>query len=750
MGASPGAAADLLPPLPADAAAAGLVDPRARSPARAPAAAAALSPNGVASVSANASKSPPAIVPVSTPSTVVKASPPPSDPRPWSRAALDLSPDRKQAASRAAIEARKSGAGANAAAATSTGSSREQHQASSRPRKERKNRGRRPPKPLPQPPQQQQRDTARGGMQSPTAALEGGDDDDDGWAAEVVAAALDPASAAKKSTPFSLPEWRAWSPPPHSEPAPAVAGSSASAASASGPTSPVPSSSSPTPPLTLSSPPVSPAPPPTPPMLSPVSTSGGHSSSNGNGSGSGGNSGGGVGAGIVQLLRDRRWQRTSREPAPLNPEPPQAAVDRRSPPPPPPLSASQPLSAQPYSQYQPPAIALAPPLRDPALRHHRSMDFKEALRDNLGRLFPGAASRGGNGNSNGNGHAGDVAPSDAKRRSALLATSPSPPPQLLPPGQGHLPAVPWPSQHSPAAAAFYTSDTAAATAEFAASQPSPWASTAGGAPDPPAAEFMASLGVLKPHVFGVAVVDAVRAHSAPAALLGPDADAPASAAGAAGASAAGDRVPFVVAACAEYLETVAGLDCEGLYRVPGSIRRVREWIVRFEAAASTAVDSQPSGSPAGFLENETPATVASLLKRYLALVPAAVPQPGAEGGSGGGLFPTRLWDDMNAALRAADPAQERPPPPAALAAARRIFESAYSSSVVSSSAPVAPDAAAASLATARRVLLHLHRVHGHADRNRMGSRNLALVAFPAGGRAAEFAIENAEALARPA
>ncbi|KAJ1561817.1 hypothetical protein HK405_002777, partial [Cladochytrium tenue] len=513
MGATSGAAAaaELLPPLPADVAAAGLVNPRANSPARAPEAASALSPDGAA-VSTNASKYPPAIVPVSTPPIVVRSStlPSPSDPQPpWSRAALDLSPERRLETSRAAIESRKSGVGANSAAATATDSPREQNQATSRPRKERRERGSRPPKPLPQPPQQQQRDTARGGLQSPTAAPEVGyGDDDDGWVAQVVTAPPAPTAAAKKPKPFLLSEWRARSPPPHSGQAHAVAGTSASAASSSGSTSPVTSSSSsssPTPPLTLSSAPVSPV-PPTPPMLSPVSTSGG----GGNGSSNGGSSGGGVGAGIIQLLRDRRWQRTSREPAPVNPEPPQAAVDRRTPPPPPPLSASQPLSAEPYSQHQPPPLALAPPQRDPALRHHRSMDFKEALRDNLGRLFPGATARGGNGNGNGNGHGDDVAPSDARRRSALFAASPSPPPQLLPPDQGHLPAVPWPSQHSPAAAAFYTSDTAAVAADFAASPPPSWAPMASGAPDPPAAEFMASLGVLKPHVFGVAVVDAVR------------------------------------------------------------------------------------------------------------------------------------------------------------------------------------------------------------------------------------------------
>ncbi|KAJ3098312.1 hypothetical protein HDU97_004123, partial [Phlyctochytrium planicorne] len=53
-----------------------------------------------------------------------------------------------------------------------------------------------------------------------------------------------------------------------------------------------------------------------------------------------------------------------------------------------------------------------------------------------------------------------------------------------------------------------------------------------------------------------------------------------------------DGVPMVVLACISFLD-VHGLQTEGLYRIPGSHKRVKDWQEKFEAAAAQSVPGPP-------------------------------------------------------------------------------------------------------------------------------------------------------------
>ncbi|KAJ3010859.1 Rho GTPase-activating protein 25, partial [Thoreauomyces humboldtii] len=74
-------------------------------------------------------------------------------------------------------------------------------------------------------------------------------------------------------------------------------------------------------------------------------------------------------------------------------------------------------------------------------------------------------------------------------------------------------------------------------------------------------------------------------------------------------------VPLIVRTCTDWLD-VHAIDKEGLYRVPGSIKKVTAYQEQMDAGTFSFSE--------GFPDHESPHTVASLLKRYLAALPESM------------------------------------------------------------------------------------------------------------------------------
>ncbi|KAJ1548297.1 hypothetical protein HK405_003760 [Cladochytrium tenue] len=155
-------------------------------------------------------------------------------------------------------------------------------------------------------------------------------------------------------------------------------------------------------------------------------------------------------------------------------------------------------------------------------------------------------------------------------------------------------------------------------------------------------------------------------------------------------------VPDIVLACIEHLE-LYGLSLEGIYRVPGSVRRAREWAEKFEQAArfsvidisAPAVDGLPPSTkgPSVFFDGESSSTVS---KFYIPIKPHEVAPQVAVGPLRSALLkhlPTKCH-----------------------------------------------------LRTARAYLLHLNKVTTMAHINKMTAQNLSIVTFPSGGSGAEMII----------
>jgi hypothetical protein len=122
------------------------------------------------------------------------------------------------------------------------------------------------------------------------------------------------------------------------------------------------------------------------------------------------------------------------------------------------------------------------------------------------------------------------------------------------------------------------------------------------------------------------------------------------------ARAGSHGVPDILLCCISYIESVgngSGLKSEGIYRIPGSARRVREWMEKFEAAAlqskpmqslTTSSNSASGGGmnsiplatvgPVVDLTGEGVATVASIVKRFFARLPKGM------------LVELNIWADL--------------------------------------------------------------------------------------------------------
>ncbi|KAJ1567630.1 Rho GTPase-activating protein syde1 [Cladochytrium tenue] len=194
---------------------------------------------------------------------------------------------------------------------------------------------------------------------------------------------------------------------------------------------------------------------------------------------------------------------------------------------------------------------------------------------------------------------------------------------------------------------------------------------------------------------------------------------------------AGKRgVPDIVVACLEHLERT-GLTLEGLYRVPGSARRVREWTERFEqAAAESRPEPAPAAStdggvppstvgPSVALDGESPSTVASLLKKFLLRL------------KGGLMGDGRFWKELEP-LVAGTSASLVPNSPESVELILTIR------GLLKSCLPTP-----CHLRTLARYLIHLNRVAAFSEQNKMTPQNLAIVAFPGGRLGAELLIGHA-------
>ncbi|KAJ3286249.1 hypothetical protein HK104_009127 [Borealophlyctis nickersoniae] len=131
---------------------------------------------------------------------------------------------------------------------------------------------------------------------------------------------------------------------------------------------------------------------------------------------------------------------------------------------------------------------------------------------------------------------------------------------------------------------------------------------------------------------------------------------------------------------------VIGLDIEGIYRVPGSARRVKTWQETFDHNEFT--DFGNEGVP----------TVASLLKSFFGTLPGSI--FGSE----------EVKRGVVDILRSAEPNYQK------LANLRTYLLTHLPSS--------------AHYTTLAYFMNHLHRVSQHAENNRMHARNLALAIFP--------------------
>ncbi|KAJ3130077.1 Rho GTPase-activating protein 21 [Irineochytrium annulatum] len=182
-------------------------------------------------------------------------------------------------------------------------------------------------------------------------------------------------------------------------------------------------------------------------------------------------------------------------------------------------------------------------------------------------------------------------------------------------------------------------------------------------------------------------------------------------------------VPHLLLACLPVLD--AQLATEGLYRVPGSLKRVKEWQETFEGQASSAVPDLDDAWTSDVdlprcmvvkdvegLKDEGVPTVASLVKRFLSKI--------RDGGLAGN---ERFWVDLETVIL------DRTVPPAEMVEKVKAR--------VLAGLPTRTH-----LATVAYLFAHLRRVADHADENKMTSRNLAISLFPGGMVGAEYLIEH--------
>ncbi|KAJ3043990.1 hypothetical protein HDV00_003517 [Rhizophlyctis rosea] len=169
-----------------------------------------------------------------------------------------------------------------------------------------------------------------------------------------------------------------------------------------------------------------------------------------------------------------------------------------------------------------------------------------------------------------------------------------------------------------------------------------------------------------------------------------------------------NNIPNVVIACITYVEE-RGLDAEGLYRVPGSARRVKSWQETFD-------HDEFNG-----WRDENIATVASVLKKFFANLPSG----GLFGPNSDGLKKrlNSIVTDHLFRQPATDPDQVK---------ATRVH------TALGTYLPTS-----AHYATIKCFMTHLHRVSLHAATNRMPPKNLALAIFPGMVDAGEFMISHA-------
>lgn len=226
-------------------------------------------------------------------------------------------------------------------------------------------------------------------------------------------------------------------------------------------------------------------------------------------------------------------------------------------------------------------------------------------------------------------------------------------------------------------------------------------------------------------------------------------------------------IPRIVVSCISHLENVCGLETEGLYRIPGSVKRVREWVDRVEVEARTnktasqgiagvnrvavmapsalgsrdsenqsyirsekieQVVATPIPEPARAPElslsttstnlksnvfdfgREGAPTVASLLKRFMSLIQ-------------GGLVDERFWIDLDQVVKT-ESNRSRSNDMIKSFLKQRLRPGVHYD-------------------TFAFYINHLHRVSRHSEKNMMNSRNLSVCLFPNGLTGAEIIIERA-------
>ncbi|KAJ3232770.1 hypothetical protein HDU78_006865 [Chytriomyces hyalinus] len=244
----------------------------------------------------------------------------------------------------------------------------------------------------------------------------------------------------------------------------------------------------------------------------------------------------------------------------------------------------------------------------------------------------------------------------------------------------------------------------------------------------------------------------------------------------AAARAGKNGIPDIVVQCVEYLERKNLIDTEGLYRIPGSIKRVKEWAAKFDAYGYSSggggggsgysayeADVGPSsfsssaehltvpeslsvltkrssslpnnravtgvglwhananGCPStpGFavnLDNETAPTVASLLKKYLSSVK-------------GKFAPPALWEVLDTI---ALDINMGPPTPEVVHGIRTHIDAVLLSKE--------------HMHTFAYFMLHLHRVQSLSAINLMTPRNLALCIFVPAKEGAEYVVRYADVI----
>ncbi|KAJ3223268.1 hypothetical protein HDU81_009297 [Chytriomyces hyalinus] len=241
----------------------------------------------------------------------------------------------------------------------------------------------------------------------------------------------------------------------------------------------------------------------------------------------------------------------------------------------------------------------------------------------------------------------------------------------------------------------------------------------------------------------------------------------------AAARAGKNGIPDIVVQCVEYLERKNLIDTEGLYRIPGSIKRVKEWAAKFDAYGYSSsggsgysayeADVGPSsfsssaehltvpeslsvlmkrssslpnnravtgvglwhananGCPStpGFavnLDNETAPTVASLLKKYLSSVK-------------GKFAPPALWEVLDTI---ALDIKMGPPTPEVVHGIRTHIDAVLLSKE--------------HMHTFAYFMLHLHRVQSLSAINLMTPRNLALCIFVPAKEGAEYVVQYADVI----